>query len=163
MLNSTTRRFWSKVAKSPSGCWVWTANKIGDGYGGFYLDGHTVQAHRFSYELAYGVIGAGLVIDHRCHNIECVRPSHLRAVTRKQNAENRKGARRGTASGVWGVSWEARRQRWRARVRHNGALVDLGYFRSRVAAGTAAQEARVRLFTANDLDRDGEFADLTIV
>ena len=40
-----------------------------------------VDAHRFSYELAYGAIPAKHDVHHTCHRRSCVRPEHLLATT----------------------------------------------------------------------------------
>ena len=79
-------RFWAKVTTSnPTACWFWTASEKGRGYGGFYVDGQMVYAHRVAYELEKGRIPAGLTIDHLCRNRRCVNPVHLEAVTHKDN------------------------------------------------------------------------------
>jgi hypothetical protein len=80
-------RFWPKVAKS-DGCWLWLASTDARGYGQILSPGRRgkpLAAHRVSYELAYGPIGSGLVIDHLCRNSRCVRPEHLEAVTQAEN------------------------------------------------------------------------------
>ena len=77
-------RFWSKVDTSGE-CWTWLAGCRGGGYGSFYLNGRNRPAHRVSYEWERGPIPEGLVIDHVCRNVKCVRPSHLRAVTQRIN------------------------------------------------------------------------------
>lgn len=77
-------RFWAKVRKT-GGCWLWTASTMGGGYGQFRVPGRSAYAHRFSYELAYGPIPAGLVIDHKCSNPICVNPAHLHMVTQGEN------------------------------------------------------------------------------
>lgn len=77
-------RFWSKVEKT-EGCWIWVAGLKSDGYAQFSIAGKTVPAHRYSYEIANGGLPTGLVIDHLCRNRGCVRPSHLEAVTQRQN------------------------------------------------------------------------------
>lgn len=86
MVATAEARFWKKVDRT-EGCWTWTASTNGAGYGVLAMsrDGMKVLAHRFSYELAYGPIPPGLVIDHLCRNTRCVNPSHLEAVTQKVN------------------------------------------------------------------------------
>lgn len=79
-------RFWSKVNKTDE-CWVWTAGLFSNGYGQFW-DGNKIRgAHRYAYELAYGSLDGGLVIDHLCRNIRCVRPDHLEQVTSAVNSQ----------------------------------------------------------------------------
>ena len=78
------RRFWSKVDRSESGCWRWSAFVAG-GYGRFTHRGRNILAHRMSYTLCRGEIPGGLVIDHLCRTTSCVNPDHLRAVSWKTN------------------------------------------------------------------------------
>lgn len=69
-------RFWIKVARQPSGCWLWQAG-TSDGYGRFRVLGRTVYAHRFAYELEVGEIPAGHDLHHTCETPLCVNPAHL--------------------------------------------------------------------------------------
>lgn len=67
-------------------CWEWQGGVDPNGYGRFHIDGRMLGAHRVAYELIAGaVIPAGHDIDHLCRNRRCVRPSHLEAVTRREN------------------------------------------------------------------------------
>ncbi|MFF4738791.1 HNH endonuclease signature motif containing protein [Streptomyces sp. NPDC001262] len=79
-----TDRFLAKVAKG-DGCWTWKASVRANGYGQVRVGARVRSAHRVAYELAYGQIPPGLVIDHLCRNRRCVRPSHLDAVTQRTN------------------------------------------------------------------------------
>lgn len=80
-------RFWSKVRKDSSGCWIWTAANNGPGnrYGRFSFDGRLARAHRLSYEWTVGPIPDGLVLDHLCRVTLCVNPAHLEPVTPAEN------------------------------------------------------------------------------
>lgn len=142
-------RFWPKVDKSGD-CWLWTAGKFPDGYGSFRFDGVMTGSHRVSYELTYGAIPAGMEIDHRCRNRLCVRPDHLRAVTKKQNLENHSGPQRNNTSGARGVSWYPLTNRWVVHVAHR----TVGYFLDLEEAKAAAVAARNEMFTHNDIDRE---------
>jgi hypothetical protein len=145
-------RFWRKVNKSP-GCWIWQAGRTGNGYGSFGIAGRSYRAHRIAYEMAYGPIPTAAEIDHRCHSRLCVNPEHLRAVTKKQNQENRAGPWRCSTSGIRGVSWKKDRNRWVAHITHNHKQMHLGYFDTTEEAEAVAVAKRNELFTHNDLDR----------
>lgn len=156
--SSFEERFWCKVDQetTPEGCWTWTAYRSPDGYGRFGIyTGRNAVAHRVSYELEVGPIPDGMNIDHKCHNRACVRPDHLRAVTQKQNVENRSGLRIGNTSGVNGVSWARKQKAWRATVRHNYRTYVIGHYADIQEAAAAVKAARNVMFTHNDLDRTG--------
>ena len=65
-------------------CWEWTGFRDPDGYGVFRHP-KTRRAHRASYLMFVGGIDTGLVIDHLCRNRGCVNPTHLEAVSVKEN------------------------------------------------------------------------------
>jgi len=76
--------FWDRADKSggDAACWPWTGPTTSWGYGTF---GRHAVAHRRAYELAVGPIPAGYQIDHLCRNRGCVNPTHLEAVTKRDN------------------------------------------------------------------------------
>lgn len=85
-------RFWAKVAlPNANGCMLWTAYVNYHGYGMFHLEGRPRMAHRISYELAYGLHGPGLELDHLCGVRHCVAPLHLEAVTHTENVRRGRG------------------------------------------------------------------------
>ena len=146
-------RFWEKVEKTDT-CWNWTAAISTSGYGVIQDSGKVRYAHRMSYELANGPIATGLVIDHTCHSKACVNPGHLRAVSNKQNLENRDRAnRQNKHSGVRGVSWHKTSGKWIVFVGHNYRKVYGGYYDTIEEAAEAAKNLRNRLHTHNDADR----------
>lgn len=146
-------RFWKHVDKTDS-CWLWTGTSTGSGnrYGQSFVKGKKQRAHRVSYEMEYGPIPPGMVIDHTCHTPKCVRPSHLQAVSQKQNNENRAGASSGSKSGIRGVSWH-KTGRWIVTVAHNNRHYTVGYFADIKEAEAAAIAKRNELFTNNLQDR----------
>lgn len=136
-------RFLAKIDKTGE-CWMWLGSKTAAGYGAY----NDKYAHRISFEMEHGPIEPGLVIDHMCHTRACVNPAHLRAVTIKQNVENR----------AWrahprGVTFDKVSQTWRAQVKHQRRNYNLGRFATIEDAAEAARKKRLELFTHDDLDR----------
>lgn len=71
-------RFWARVDRDgPDGCWVWLGSKHDFGYGWFWAQGRSLNAHRVAWELTYGSIPDGLQVMHACDNTGCANPSHL--------------------------------------------------------------------------------------
>jgi len=156
MRASLEERFWlrGKIEYSPT-CWIWVAAKDRLGYGVFGVSGTNKQAHRVAYELTYGPIPEGMVVDHKCHTKNCVKPDHLRLGTQKQNMENRRGTASNNTSGVRGVHWNKRERRWRAVVGHNGKNLAVGSFMDKADAEAAVIAKRIELHSFNDADRQG--------
>lgn len=80
-------RFWSKVdiVQDAFSCWNWKASLVTAGYGCF----DAKPAHRYIAENIMQVCSTHkMVIDHVCRNRRCVRPSHLRYVTQRENTLN---------------------------------------------------------------------------
>lgn len=86
--------FMSKICYAGD-CIVWTGYVNEHGYGVTIVNQRHEYAHRFAFEMQYGPIPQGLVLDHICRNPICVNPAHLEAVTQKVNTY------RGKAVEVW--------------------------------------------------------------
>lgn len=69
-------------------CWVW----LGDKNAGGYAKRGDVLVYREMWEQQFGVVPAGLELDHLCCVTSCVRPDHLQPVTHAENV------RRGSAA-----------------------------------------------------------------
>lgn len=112
-----------------------------------------MRAHRVAIELKTGEsIPPESLVDHECHNTMCVNPAHLRLVNHKENAENRKGPARNSASGARGVYRNRDSNRWLAKVKHNGRSVHVGMFDTIEEASAAVAAKRNELFTHNNGD-----------
>lgn len=74
-------KFWARVNKTET-CWLWTGYRMPNGYGMTHR--HTL-VHRYSWELAHGVIPDDREIDHLCNVRSCVRPDHMRLATHREN------------------------------------------------------------------------------
>lgn len=69
-------------------CWLWTGNLNSNGYGtvgegGTY--GRSLYVHRVLWEAENGPVPLDLELDHLCRVRQCVRTSHLEAVTHQEN------------------------------------------------------------------------------
>lgn len=84
-------RFWIKVDRNGprfgrrGRCWLWTAASQAGGYGRFWDGTSRVLAHVWSWTQEHGPVPEGCEIDHVCRRTNCVRPSHLEAVTHEEN------------------------------------------------------------------------------
>lgn len=67
------------------GCHLWTG-KLGNNQRPIIWRGRTPSSpHKTIYEETNGVVPVGLVLDHLCRRVLCVRASHLEPVTRHEN------------------------------------------------------------------------------
>lgn len=85
VVKSPYERIWKHVRKT-DGCWLWEGSRQSNGYGHMNCgSGRTRPAHVIAYESIKGPVPEGLVLDHLCRTPLCVNPSHLEAVTQKEN------------------------------------------------------------------------------
>lgn len=118
------------------------------GYQAIKIDRKTYKAHRLAWLFMTGEWPQD-EMDHK----DTVRLNNawanLRAATHSQNQANSKRPKNNT-SGVKGVWWHKKRQRWRAAIGRNGKTYSLGDFKSISAAKEAYAKAASAAF--------GEFA-----
>ena len=107
----------------------------GGGYWLIQIDGKKHKAHRLAWVYTYGEQPDE--IDHINRVKHDNRVTNLRSVTHHENSQNQTKPRNNT-SGFIGVDFHKRSGKWRARIRIDGKLRDLGYF------GTAEQAADCR-------------------
>ena len=74
----------SNTIRDESGCLLYIGALDKDGYPRISLQGKNRIGSNAVYEMAYGTISEGEV-DHICHVRRCVEPTHLRALTHRQN------------------------------------------------------------------------------
>ena len=149
MKKTVEERFWKKVDKTGE-CWLWTGACLPTGYGAFWHEGKMVYPHRLSYALVNGEIPDGLKVNHRCHTRNCVRPEHLSLVTNSQSLQNRRGANRNSVTGVRGVYWSKKSQKFHAAVKLSGKRYSAGYFDTLEEAEAAVIAKRRELYTHDD-------------
>ena len=104
-------RFWAKVDKQGAApahapelgsCWLWTAATTEWGYGKLRAEKRWQLAHRRSYEMAHGLIPAGMFVCHRCDTPACIRPHHLFLGTAEQNTRDMHSKGRAALKGAEG-------------------------------------------------------------
>ncbi len=98
-------RFYSKINRDgPSGCYLWTANRIYDSsidgprdtaYGQFTIKRQPYQAHRVAYFFHYKVDPWPNLVLHTCNTTLCVNPSHLEEGDGFDNMQYRRDCGRG--------------------------------------------------------------------
>lgn len=74
-----------QLATAEGECWLYTGALTEAGYGRFKLDGEWRAAHRIAFLDAGENIPDGFKLDHLCRVHNCLRPSHLEAVTHAVN------------------------------------------------------------------------------
>lgn len=68
------------------GCWEWTGPTTDKGYARISQSKTSwVLGHRLFFEIFRGKVPDGLDLDHLCRNRNCINPSHLEPVSRREN------------------------------------------------------------------------------
>jgi hypothetical protein len=100
----------------------------------------SLLAHRVIWALVYGEWPEQ--IDHINGNRVDNRLSNLRSVGSSENARNKK-VRTNSSSGVQGVAFDARKQKWNARITWDGNTEQLGYHACLATAVKARKNAEL--------------------
>lgn len=106
------------------------------------VDGNLYGAHRLAWLVTHGEFPPE-DIDHIDGNGLNNRLENLRAVSHDENGRNQRKYSNNT-SGVSGVGWYKRDQKWQAKIRVNRKLVHLGYFSSKEEAVAARKAAEAK-------------------
>lgn len=102
----------------------------GGGYIAFHLHGRRWPAHRAAWVISQGSnVPAGFEIDHIYGNKQNNKLDNLRLVTRSENSQNRKVARKDSKTGLLGVTKHKRSGLFNAYIRLDGKSKSLGYFK----------------------------------
>ena len=114
------------------------------GYLRVRVDLNIYPQHILAWVITYGV-WPNTDIDHINQIKHDNRISNLRLVSRSENNHNSPAPRNNT-SGVKGVEWAPKTQKWRAVIVHNKTKVHLGYFSSKQRATEARKAAELKYF-----------------
>ncbi len=111
------------------------------GYRVVRVDGALYRAHRLVWLHVHGEWPSHQ-IDHRNNVRHDNRIVNLRDVEQSTNQRNRSNVRGDSQSGIMGVSWDKRRQKWRVRIAIGGKHQHVGYFEDARAASSAYAERK---------------------
>lgn len=130
--------FWSAKASHPrAGMLAGCVN--GCGYSQIKIKGVTYYAHRLAWLYVYGEFPENQ-IDHINHIRSDNRWCNLREVTHQENSMNRNLDIDNT-SGVIGVSWSKRDNKWYSRIKINSKEKYIGLFEDKFEAICARKSA----------------------
>ena len=114
-----------------------------DGYRRVRVNGKICQEHRVIMMLCFGHIPENAEIDHINHIRNDNRLVNLRFVTRGENLKNQSVSSKNT-SGVTGVCFIKRLQKYVAQIKVNRKAIHLGYFETLEEAAAARAEANLK-------------------
>ena len=114
-----------------------------DGYRRVGINGKICMEHRVIMMLCFGHIPENAEIDHINHVRNDNRLCNLRFVTRSENRRNQSVNSKNT-TGVTGVCFYKRLQKYVAQIKVNREAIYLGYFETLEEAAAARAEANVK-------------------
>jgi hypothetical protein len=111
-----------------------------NGYLKIFINNKHYYAHRLAWLYTYGYM-PDREVDHINHDKSDNRISNLRLATRNQNSFNT-SIRSDNTSGIKGVSWYPRLNKWRVYINANNKQKTIGYFEELELAELVIYEAR---------------------
>lgn len=138
-----------RIGRPGASCGAVAGSISGDGYIQITVHRSRHKAHRLAWLHMHGC-WPPVLIDHINGDKTDNRIANLRLATRSQNGANR-DANKNNTSGVKGVYWARREQKWAANIKVNGKKKHIGYFRNINEAAAAYERAAIEYF--------GEFAN----
>lgn len=117
MRKNTKKDFWElvKISKKTE-CWHWMGSTFNKRYGRFSYGGKSRTTHRLAFEFTKGKIVEGMYVMHKCNNMICCNPSHLKLGTPLENT------RHASSSGSFDAG--------QCKIRGVGFIKDRGYWHS---------------------------------
>lgn len=113
-------------------------SKRADGYSEVFFDGHRERLHRVIWQMYFGKIPIGYVVDHINRDPSDNRLENLRCIPKGMNQHNR---------GEYCAQFFKRTGKWASSIRRFGKRKHLGYFDTKeeaMAAYAAAKDASDR-------------------
>lgn len=120
------------------------------GYINLGIDGVTYLAHRLAFLWMTGSWPVGSV-DHKDGHGYNNRWDNLREGDASRNAENLKRGKRGSSSGLLGVTWDAQYGKWRAAIKSDGKSYCIGKFDDKHEAHKAYLQRKREIHAFNTL------------
>ncbi len=111
--------------------------------GGGYPMTHINKRRVYLHELLMGKAEKPFMWDHIDRNRLNNRRNNLRLVTNKENSRNFRTHSNNT-SGITGVYWVKRKNKWMSYITVDKKMIGLGYFADKTVAAQARQEAEKR-------------------
>ncbi len=112
------------------------------GYFSIKVKRKTYLAHRLAWIYMRGDIPTGFDIDHINMQRSDNRIFNLRLATRSQNMQNAYKAQSNNKTKLRGVSFDARSNRYRARIKYQGKQITIGWFTNADEASLAYLNAK---------------------
>lgn len=123
----------------------------GHGYRVVSVGGKRWGAHRLIWTMVNGPIPSGYDVDHINGDRQDNRLENLRLLTRAENNQNTRAARRDSKSGLQGVTSHRRSGLFNARIKLNGISQSLGYFKTAAEAHEAYLQRKREIHPASTI------------